>query len=159
VAQSVLGVEAAPDPVESFSIRCEANGTGMEPPASKGGWGALPFPSAEKYVDAMERILSALHKMSAMALDLTEPDFFDSYYSRPNGNALRIAHYPPATAHSGKEFRYGEHTDYSGFTILLQDDQDHSNGAGGLEIQDPATQQWIPVLPSRDALSSAAGMD
>jgi len=148
VAQSVEGVEAAPDPVESFSIRCEVNGTGMEPPASKGGWGALPFSSAEKYVQEMDRVLSAIHRMSAVALNLTSPDFFDSFYTRPNGNALRLAFYPPpTTAQAEKKFRYGEHTDYSGFTILLQDEHDHSNGAGGLEVQDPGSKQWFPVLP------------
>uniref|UniRef100_A0A7S4DZ72 Fe2OG dioxygenase domain-containing protein n=2 Tax=Lotharella globosa TaxID=91324 RepID=A0A7S4DZ72_9EUKA len=145
VAQSVEGVEAPYDLVENFVFRCEENGSGMEPP-----WEKTPFPSAEQYVVHMERVLRTLHEISAIALGLEDRHYFDSFYTRPNGNALRLAHYPPlpADANAG-HVRYGEHTDYSGFTLLHQDPDD-SAGAGGLQVQDPQSKQWIPVSPIAD---------
>ena len=48
------------------------------------------------------------------------------------------------------QIRYGAHTDYQGFTILLQDDKDEGKtNSGGLEVF--LDDQWIPVPPTKNA--------
>jgi isopenicillin N synthase-like dioxygenase len=89
-----------------------------------------------RYFAALERVVVALNRMSATALQLA-PDFFDPFFA-PGDYALRLAHYPPmpaeAALHPG-QLRYGAHTDYQGFTVLLQDDRDEGvSDAGGLEV-------------------------
>ena len=42
--------------------------------------------------------------------------------------------------------RYGAHTDYQGFTVLLQDDRDEGKlDSGGLEVW--IGDAWVPVTP------------
>merc|ERR1711933_534780 len=43
------------------------------------------------------------------------------------------------------KLRYRAHRDYSGFTILLQDEEDNRNGRGGLEIDIEGV--WVPIMP------------
>jgi isopenicillin N synthase-like dioxygenase len=98
-----------------------------------------------------------------------------------NGNALRLAYYVPYTisissmncdggtsaATSGS--RYGEHTDYQGFTILRPDpadwrevpiqSRDMDSGLlryqrGGLEVRLKDTGEWVPVVLPQDNTSS-----
>src|SRR5260221_9066208 len=89
-------------------------------------------------------------RMSAPALDL--PDgYFDRYYDRM-ATTLRLVQYPD---HEGDplpgQLRYGAHTDYTGFTILRQDD-----APGGLQVLAPGGA-WIEVPPVRGALVVNAG--
>ena len=102
--------------------------------------------AAVEYHEALEQVLYALNDMSAAALGL-EPGFFDSFHS-PADCSLRLAHYPPIgeDAEVGA-LRYGEHSDYGGYTILLQDAADEGRAdAGGLEVQAPDRETWIPVI-------------
>ena len=99
---------------------------------------------AQRYHRELERVLTALNDMSAAALGL-EPGFFARFHS-PADCSLRLAHYPPIgpTAQVGA-LRYGAHSDYQGFTILLQDWEDEGRaGSGGLEVQSPGDA--LPVL-------------
>merc|ERR1711937_791807 len=96
-------------------------------------------------------MLKALMALTALALDLQESYFEKYFYDRdgkPIGeNVLRLAHYPPQREPPAPgQIRYGEHTDYTGFTILWQD---HNLGgsqtaddiadlpAGGLQVKLP----------------------
>merc|ERR1712187_766326 len=45
------------------------------------------------------------------------------------------------------KLRYRPHSDYSGFTILLQDEDDNQNGRGGLEIDIDGV--WVPIMPKK----------
>jgi len=56
-------------------------------------------------------------------------------------------HYPPLTPLNLPEgkLRYRAHSDYSGFTLLLQDDRDNVDGSGGLEVD--VNDTWVPVKP------------
>lgn len=101
-----------------------------------------------RYAYEMERVMHALHRMSAMALGL-DPSYFDSFYTSP-ASVMVLSHYPPLGTldlPDGK-LRYRAHSDYSGFTVLLQDDDDFGSGeAGGLEIDIGGS--WVPVRPQR----------
>ena len=84
---------------------------------------------AAMYAVQMERVLHSLHRLSAAALELPGT-FFDA--GKEPTNLLVISYYPPVTElperQQGKP-RYRAHSDYTGYTILLQDEDDHADDA------------------------------
>merc|ERR1719203_1641701 len=104
---------------------------------------------AQRYCDEMERLMHVLHRISATALGV-DPAYFEPFYKNP-ASVLVISHYPPLRSplevQDGK-LRYRAHSDYSGFTILCQDEDDwNENGSAGLEID--INGAWVPVRPSK----------
>ena len=146
---------AAPaDLVENYVLRGRPEQWGAAP-GTPGLPAEGPLPAhapqladiAVRYHRELERVLGALNDMSAAALGL-EPGFFARFHS-PADCSLRLAHYPPiGPAAQVGALRYGAHSDYQGFTILLQDWEDEGRaGSGGLEVQSPDRASWIPVEP------------
>src|SRR5271156_6291121 len=75
----------------------------------------------QEYSKHANRLALSLMQLSALSLDLPE-DYFDPHFERMT-TYLRLAHYPEQNdAPAPDQYRYAAHTDYSGFTILLQDD-------------------------------------
>ena len=70
------------------------------------------------------------------------PHVFDDFNSNDPLASLRLLHYPPTDSNS---LGAGAHTDFGAFTFLLQDDN------AGLQVQNPETKEWIPIMPNRDA--------
>ncbi|MDB5803452.1 MAG: 2OG-Fe(II) oxygenase [Betaproteobacteria bacterium] len=103
-----------------------------------------------EYFDRVYALGQTLMRLSAPALEL--PDgFFDSYYDRM-ASSLRLVHYPDqAQDPLPGQLRYGAHTDYTGFTLLRQD-----NAPGGLQVLSP-DGSWVDVPPVRGALVVNAG--
>lgn len=73
-----------------------------------------PFLSATQYYECMENVLAVIHRMSCVALGIENVDYFRQFYDKTlpgnerlgiNGNALRLAHYPPINPEAlhGKE--------------------------------------------------------
>ena len=93
-----------------------------------------------------------LMALSAAALSLPE-GYFDPFYAAGRAEMhLRLAHYPPMAAPVAPgQLRYGAHTDYTGFTILLQD-----TAVSGLEVRLPGSDEWRPVAPCPAPLWSTA---
>jgi isopenicillin N synthase-like dioxygenase len=165
------GSSIPPDPVESYTCNrrsfLDIMGIGLS--SSLGARLKLSF----EYFVAMESLLDTLHQIAASALNLSDLNFFEEYYSRiskTSGNALRFAHYPPsnetaeATVDEHGEVRedslskYGAHTDYQGFTILLPDKDDWTTpDHGGLEIQLPETGRWIQANLSSHRVTRLSG--
>ena len=152
-------VAAAPaDLVENYVLRGRPEQWGAAP-GTPGLPAEGPLPAhapqladvAVRYHRALEAVLEAINNMSAAALGL-EPGFFTQFHS-PADCSLRLAHYPPigdddASDKVAGALRYGAHSDYQGFTILLQDPRDEGKlDAGGLEVQSQDRQSWIPVTP------------
>lgn len=86
------------DPVENFVFT--AHPSKYRSPAGE----PAPFKGAVAYYEAMEALLRTVHRLSCGALGVAELDFFNKYYDPNlpgnenlgiNGNALRLAHYPP----------------------------------------------------------------
>jgi isopenicillin N synthase-like dioxygenase len=105
--------------------------------------------TVEAYMGAAEGLAHKLMRLSAAALEL--PDgHFDPYFTAMTSD-LRCVLYPdqPDAPEEG-QLRYGPHTDFSGFTILRQDD-----APGGLEVQ--TRTGWIPVRPIPGTLVINAG--
>ena len=104
------------------------------------------------YHAALLKVLDALHKVTAAALGL-DADFFAPFYAPSAKCSLRLAYYPPlsTTQQTSSAVRYGAHTDYTGYTILCQDDNDvGALDAGGLQVL-LKSGQWAAVTPRRNA--------
>ncbi|KAL3815357.1 hypothetical protein ACHAXA_002141 [Cyclostephanos tholiformis] len=135
---------ALPDLVESFVFRPESS---MPKPPILEEAGAA-------YHAALLRVLEALHGLTAMSLGLPG-DYFAPYYEPydPGTISLRLSYYPPLSpeAQASSAMRYGDHTDYTGYTILHQDEADIGDlDAGGLQVLLP-TGEWQAVPPTPGA--------
>jgi isopenicillin N synthase-like dioxygenase len=103
-----------------------------------------------EYFGAVYALGQALMRLSAPALDLPD-DYFRPYYDRM-GSSLRLVHYPDqASDPLPGQLRYGAHTDYTGFTLLRQDD-----APGGLQVRSP-DGAWVDVPPVPGGLVINAG--
>lgn len=103
-----------------------------------------------QYFDQVYALGQTLMQLSAPALDLPE-NYFEPYYDRM-ASSLRLVHYPDQQREPlPGQLRYGAHTDYTGFTLLRQDD-----APGGLQVLSP-DNEWVDVAPLRGALTINAG--
>ena len=134
---------AEADLVESYIFKPE-EATKPKPPA-------LTEAGAAYHAELL-RVLGCLHHVTAAALGLPK-GFFDPFYSPHAEVSLRLAYYPPIPAElqTSSAVRYGEHTDYTGFTILHQDESDVGHmDAGGLQVR-LQSGEWHAVLPRKNA--------
>ena len=137
---------AVPDVAESLSFVSPAAGIvpAAGPVAHQNLWPDEPDGFREligEYAAQAYDLGLRLMRISALALGLAE-NHFDTFYS-PMGHKLRLAYYPEqAVEPEPGQLRNAAHTDFSGFTILRQDD-----APGGLQVQAPSGE-WIDV-PSR----------
>lgn len=116
----------------------------------------------------LDQLTIKIMQIMARCLELPEDHFLDFYKDSRAENNLRIAHYlPVGKDQEGKQARYGEHTDYTGFTFLWRN-QDNGlqclntgrNTSRGSVEDDPGEKQWIdiPILEKHpDALIVNAG--
>ena len=58
---------------------------------------------------------------------------------------IRMLHYPPQKTTDVKQLGAGAHTDFGMITLLLQDSQ------SGLQVYNPAADQWVDVPPVKEA--------
>ena len=114
-----------------------------------------------EYRNHMKQLLSVLHEISALSLGLDKDYFVPFYQDNENQLSLRLGYYPECTKDTILQpgtLRYGEHTDYTGFTILLQDDSDGDGGSdgtaaagggGGLEVKLPTGEFYaVQAIPN-----------
>jgi isopenicillin N synthase-like dioxygenase len=74
-----------------------------------------------------------------------ERNMFDEFCTDPLA-VVRLLHYPPQLDLSdAKQLGAGAHTDFGAITLLLQD------SAGGLQVRNQATEEWIDVPPNPKA--------
>eukprot|EP00310_Coccolithus_braarudii_P013857 CAMPEP_0183345614 /NCGR_PEP_ID=MMETSP0164_2-20130417/10992_1 /TAXON_ID=221442 /ORGANISM="Coccolithus pelagicus ssp braarudi, Strain PLY182g" /LENGTH=358 /DNA_ID=CAMNT_0025516775 /DNA_START=67 /DNA_END=1143 /DNA_ORIENTATION=- len=134
---------SAPDLVESYIFH--PHSPIVQPPSLAA--------AAAAYHTELLRVLHVLNRLTAAALSLPA-DYFQSYYSPTPEVSLRLAYYPPLPPGSDNSsaVRYGAHTDYTGFTILLQDEADLlQGGGGGLQVRPRSGRSWLSVKPRPDA--------
>lgn len=97
--------------------------------------------TVEAYIAAGRALALRLMRLSAVALDLA-PDHFAPFFDKMELN-LRCVLYPDqAEAPPAGALRYGPHTDFSGFTILRQDD-----APGGLQVKTGEAWTCVPAIP------------
>lgn len=135
----------APDIVESLSFSDIA---GVIPAAEEQRDYSLDdLPSelgnaAKAYANAAYVLGLRLMRLSAAALGLRS-DYFDALYS-PMQHKLRLAYYPEQlVSPEPGQLRNAAHTDFAGFTILLQD-----SAPGGLQVLMPdGSWENVPSVP------------
>jgi isopenicillin N synthase-like dioxygenase len=98
-----------------------------------------------EYSEQAHRLTVSLMRLSALALELPD-DYFDRFFDRML-MYLRFTNYPEQSeAPMANQYRYGSHTDYLGFTILLPED-----APGGLQVLMP-DETWRDIRPIRGGL-------
>jgi isopenicillin N synthase-like dioxygenase len=97
------------------------------------------------YTDHAHQLISSLMRLSALALELPD-DYFTRFFDRML-MYLRFTNYPEQPEMpTANQYRYGSHTDYLGFTILLPED-----APGGLQVLMP-DGTWKDIRPIRGGL-------
>ena len=167
-----------PDPVESLCVH-SGNAEHVPPFRYQDVLLDVPYKHGSEFKEAVQKLWRGLEQLlrkimviSAKALQLPlsstcsirsdssdvdeEEYYFDQFY-QPGANFLRLAHYVDndsnsESAPSDKEsLRYGEHTDYQGFTLLWRNQSNGLQCAADMrhfiETNEPI-QEWInvPVL-------------
>ncbi|OAA59181.1 Oxoglutarate/iron-dependent oxygenase [Niveomyces insectorum RCEF 264] len=94
-----------------------------------------------KYYNHVNAFSRQLLRLFALALDLDE-DYFEAMTSFPMAS-IRALHYPPQQSPDVYDIGIGAHTDYSWFTVLLQQD-----GVQSLEVLNK-NGIWVPAPPIR----------
>lgn len=134
------GGSGVPDIVESLSFS-DIAGDGQRGNSASTISPELPSDLSDalnRYARAAYALGLRLMRLSAAALGL-EPDYFDAMYT-PMQHKLRLAYYPEQmTDPVAGQLRNAAHTDFAGFTILLQD-----SAPGGLQVLMP-DGHWIDV--------------
>ena len=135
------GENGAPDIVESLSfsnIVHTATGSGQSPTAQESAMPPALSAAAQAYADVAYALGLQLMRLSAAALGIG-PGYFDALYS-PMEHKLRLAYYPEQVViPEPGQLRNAAHTDFAGFTILLQD-----SAPGGLQVLMP-DGSWVGV--------------
>ncbi|KAK7716321.1 hypothetical protein SLS64_003473 [Diaporthe eres] len=91
-----------------------------------------------KMVELVKVILRILGR--GLPKEWNHPDnVFDDFTIKPS-LPMRLLHYPPKTNDDNEQYGVGDHTDFGGVTVLLQEPDRE-----GLEVWYPPTQTWIPV--------------
>jgi isopenicillin N synthase-like dioxygenase len=94
--------------------------------------------SFESYFDAVSGLGERLRRLFALALDLPEDWFEDTF--RDHSSSMRVVNYPaPETTVEPGQLRAGAHTDYGCMTILRTED-----APGGLQVQ-TREGEWLDV--------------
>ena len=138
---------APPDIVESFIIQHQGDERDVIPENPK------RFRlSIQKYATELKQLLRLILKISSLSLGM-ENHYFESLYQGFNELTIRLAFYPAQDKKSllPDQMRYGAHTDYTGFTILRQDEK-----VGGLEVKG-TDGCWVPVHLVKNSFVVNAG--
>uniref|UniRef100_A0A0D3KIK2 Fe2OG dioxygenase domain-containing protein n=1 Tax=Emiliania huxleyi (strain CCMP1516) TaxID=280463 RepID=A0A0D3KIK2_EMIH1 len=131
-------------------------------------------PATHRYFGSVQRLLQAIMEITAVSVGMPR-SYFARFWGADAGaggtsphNILRLAHYrsqagmPPRA----NQLRYGEHTDFQGYTLLWQDH--NANGGsqtapdgvppkGGLQVRDPQTGAFLDAPPPPKAFTVNAG--
>ncbi|MGO4763123.1 isopenicillin N synthase family dioxygenase [Cupriavidus sp. 2KB_3] len=143
-----LEAGAPPDLKESFYIGAEIAADDPRVLAGRFNTGPNQWPATlpafravmEAYYQHAYALGATVVRGLALALDLPE-DHFDGYLHDASAT-LRLLHYPPQPAQPQPgEKGCGEHTDFGGVTLLLQDE------TGGLQVWDALQASWIDAPP------------
>ncbi len=139
---------APPDLKESFYAGAEVAANDARVLAGRFNTGPNQWPETPPDFRAvMQNYYQAAYGLGAtivrgLALSLGVPvSHFDGYLKEAAAT-LRLLHYPPQPANPEPgEKGCGEHTDFGGVTLLLQDE------AGGLQVWDRDLGSWIDAPP------------
>lgn len=139
---------APPDLKESFYAGAEVAANDARVLAGRFNTGPNQWPETlPDFRAVMQNYYQAAYGLGAtivrgLALSLGVPvSHFDGYLKEAAAT-LRLLHYPPQPANPEPgEKGCGEHTDFGGVTLLLQDE------AGGLQVWDKDLGSWIDAPP------------
>lgn len=139
---------ASPDLKESFYIGVEVAADDPRVLAGRFNTGPNQWPNnMPGFRETMNEYFDAVYQLGAtlihgLALSLEVPSAQFNAYLQNAAATLRLLHYPPQPINpTPGEKGCGEHTDFGGITLLLQDD------TGGLQVWDTCHNSWIDAPP------------
>jgi isopenicillin N synthase-like dioxygenase len=144
--------DATADTRESFHMSRELELGEQGSPSLGAGLSVWPDPDVLPGFSAFiknhiaKRVTVARKLVRGLALSLELPEtYFDEMFRYPGG-FLSFNYYPPKSPEAGQRKQWGisPHSDYSGFTMLSQDEH------GGLEVRNSAGE-WVNVTPLEGA--------
>ncbi|KAI0010263.1 Clavaminate synthase-like protein [Xylariaceae sp. FL0662B] len=100
-----------------------------------------------EYQATMLELTKTLLKILALGLPKAwgcPPDVMDEFAVNPS-MPMRLLHYAPQQVLDQRQFGVGDHTDFGGIAVLLQE-----MNTKGLEVWYPPTETWIPVPPKEN---------
>lgn len=144
-----LEAGAPPDLKESFYIGAEVAADDPRVRAGRFNTGPNQWPDKlPGFRETMNEYFAAAYQLGAtlvrgLALSLELPPAHFEAYLQGAAATLRLLHYPPQPPNpTPGEKGCGEHTDFGGITLLLQDD------SGGLQVWDTGQKKaWIDAPP------------
>ena len=157
VSRSYLDKEQArpPDAVESLAT---ANSDFTTFPSTANGYHTDELlERSMELKDGLDHLTIRVMQIMTMCLGLPPAYFLNFYRDGRGNNDMRVARYlPVAESQTGKQMRYGEHTDYTGFTFLWR------SADNGLQCLHPDSKgsKWIDIpinAEHKDALIVNAG--
>jgi isopenicillin N synthase-like dioxygenase len=112
----------------------------------------------EQYFNLLCDVGRKVIRMLALAIGLTEANYFDSYFDSEPMAALRLLHYAPVQSQPDDGiFACGAHSDYGMITLLLTD---HNRGLQILQRAQTSNEKqinsnvedvWLDIPPRRGA--------
>jgi len=150
--------ERPPDAVESLVLSRE---TPESFPCRENGYGNDQLKNlALELQEQLDQLTLSVMEIMAECLGLPNK-FFQDFYTSPGGTKdMRAAHYLPEGDPQTGRLRYGEHTDYTGFTFLWRSDDNGLQCLNPHQQESGAPEDWIDVSMTpdqRDALVINAG--
>ncbi|CAF3701199.1 unnamed protein product [Rotaria sp. Silwood1] len=100
-----------------------------------------------EYILKARQLISYVHSIADMALELDDNTFDKNYTSDDARFSLRLAKYLPIK--NGEQLALGEHQDYLGFTLIQNDN------VSGLDVN--VNGRWFRVEPKPDTLLLVGG--
>ena len=98
----------------------------------------------EQYYDGTKQVIYNVHKMVTKAMKCIDVDDIFAANMSKGFIDLRVSHYPPISSKNDTHCRFGNHKDWTGFTLVKSDYVE------GFELYSDKLGKWLKVREHKD---------